>query len=390
MTTSQAPEQNSQAPSDVNSEDQAFMQRVLDLAVMGATSTQPNPMVACVIVKDGLVVGEGFHQTAGELHAERLALQQAGAQARGATAYVNLEPCCHQGRTPPCTDGLIDAGISRVVAAMRDPNPLVEGGGFELLQGAGIEIEAGVLEDRAQWLNRGFISRMVRKKPWVRLKSAATLDGRTAAYDGESKWITSEQARQSVQLLRASCSAVITGIGTVLADDPQLDVRLENQQRQPLRVVLDSKLQMPLEARIIGADQNLMIFTVSDNLEKTAALIEAGAEVVQLTANTAGQLDLQQVLEELARWQCNEVFIEAGQTLSGAFIEAGLVDELVLFYAGSVLGDQGKSMFKFNSPMPFQNKAHFQVSSTEMVGDDIRVNAVNAMSLAELRQAQQR
>jgi diaminohydroxyphosphoribosylaminopyrimidine deaminase/5-amino-6-(5-phosphoribosylamino)uracil reductase len=390
MTTSQAPEQNSQAPSDVNSEDQAFMQRVLDLAVMGATSTQPNPMVACVIVKDGLVVGEGFHQTAGELHAERLALQQAGAQARGATAYVNLEPCCHQGRTPPCTDGLIDAGISRVVAAMRDPNPLVEGGGFELLQGAGIEIEAGVLEDRAQWLNRGFISRMVRKKPWVRLKSAATLDGRTAAYDGESKWITSEQARQSVQLLRASCSAVITGIGTVLADDPQLDVRLENQQRQPLRVVLDSKLQMPLEARIIGADQNLMIFTVSDNLEKTAALIEAGAEVVQLTANTAGQLDLQKVLEELARWQCNEVFIEAGQTLSGAFIEAGLVDELVLFYAGSVLGDQGKSMFKFNSPMPFQNKAHFQVSSTEMVGDDIRVNAVNAMSLAELRQAQQR
>jgi diaminohydroxyphosphoribosylaminopyrimidine deaminase/5-amino-6-(5-phosphoribosylamino)uracil reductase len=366
------------------------MQRVLDLAVMGATSTQPNPMVACVIVKDGLVVGEGFHQTAGELHAERLALQQAGAQARGATAYVNLEPCCHQGRTPPCTDGLIDAGISRVVAAMRDPNPLVEGGGFELLQGAGIEIEAGVLEDQAQWLNRGFISRMVRKKPWVRLKSAATLDGRTAAYDGESKWITSEQARQSVQLLRASCSAVITGIGTVLADDPQLDVRLENQQRQPLRVVLDSKLQMPLEARIIGADQNLMIFTVSDDLEKTAALIEAGAEVVQLTANTAGQLDLQQVLEELARWQCNEVFIEAGQTLSGAFIEAGLVDELVLFYAGSVLGDQGKSMFKFNSPMPFQNKAHFQVSSTEMVGDDIRVNAVNAMSLAELRQAQQR
>ncbi|MBL4672382.1 MAG: bifunctional diaminohydroxyphosphoribosylaminopyrimidine deaminase/5-amino-6-(5-phosphoribosylamino)uracil reductase RibD [Arenicella sp.] len=390
MTTSKPPELSSQAPSEINSEDQAFMQRVLDLAVMGATSTQPNPRVACVIVKDGLVVGEGFHQTAGESHAERLALQQAGAQSRGATAYVNLEPCCHQGRTPPCTDGLIDAGISRVVAAMRDPNPLVEGGGFELLQGAGIEVEAGVLEDQARWLNRGFVSRMVRQKPWVMLKSAATLDGRTAAYDGESKWITSTQARESVQALRAACSAVVTGIGTVLADDPQMDVRLDNQQRQPLRVVLDSKLQMPLEARIIGADQNLMIFTVSEDLEKTAALIEAGAEVVHLQANAEGQLDLLQVLEELAKWQCNEVFIEAGQTLSGAFVQAGLVDELVLFYAGSVLGDQGKSMFKFNSPMPFQNKAHFQVSSTEMVGDDVRVNAINAASLADLRQAQQR
>jgi diaminohydroxyphosphoribosylaminopyrimidine deaminase/5-amino-6-(5-phosphoribosylamino)uracil reductase len=390
MITPKAPEQDFQAPAEINSEDQVFMQRVLDLAVMGATTTQPNPMVACVIVKNGQVVGEGFHQTAGELHAERLALQQAGAESRGATAYVNLEPCCHQGRTPPCTDGLIDAGISRVVAAMRDPNPLVEGGGFELLQGAGIEVESGVLEDQAQWLNRGFVSRMVLKKPWVRLKSAATLDGRTAAYDGESKWITSLQARESVQLLRASCSAIITGIGTVLADDPQMDVRLDNQQRQPLRVVVDSKLQMPLEARIIGADQKLIIFTVSDDIEKTAALIEAGAEVVQLAANAAGQVDLQQVLEELAKWQCNEVFIEAGQTLSGAFVEAGLVDELVLFYAGSVLGDQGKSMFKFNSPMPFQNKAHFQVSSTEMVGDDVRVNAVNAASLAELRQAQQR
>lgn len=390
MITSNPTDLNSQGTSEIDSADQAFMQRVLDLAVMGATSTQPNPMVACVIVKDGHVVGEGFHQTAGELHAERYALQQAGAQARGATAYVNLEPCCHQGRTPPCTDGLIDAGISRVVAAMRDPNPLVEGGGFELLQGAGIEVEAGVLEDQAQWLNRGFVSRMVRQKPWVLLKSAATLDGRTAAYDGESKWITSARARESVQALRAASSAVVTGIGTVLADDPQMNVRLENQQRQPLRVVLDSKLQMPLEARIIGDDQNLVIFTVSEDLEKTAALIEVGAEVVHLQANAQGQLDLQQVLEELAKWQCNEVFIEAGQTLSGGFVQAGLVDELVLFYAGSVLGDQGKSMFKFNSPMPFQSKAHFQVSGTEMVGDDIRVNAVNAASLAELRHAQQR
>lgn len=376
---------NSQPP-QTNSQDQVFMQRVLDLAAKGATSTQPNPMVGCLIVKDGQIVGEGYHLKAGELHAERLALQQAGEDARGATAYVSLEPCCHQGRTPPCTDGLIDAGISRVVAAMRDPNPLVEGGGFELLQGSGIDVESGVLEDQARWLNRGFVSRMARKRPWVMLKSAATLDGRTAAYDGESKWITSAQARDAVQALRASCSAVVTGIGTVLADDPQMNARLPGQERQPWRVVLDSQLQMPLEARIIGADQKLVIFTLSDDLEKTAALIEAGAEVIQLEGNHSAQLDLTKVLEELAKWQCNEVFIEAGQTLSGAFVQAGLVDELILFYAGSVLGDHGKSMFKFDSPMPFHNKAHFQVNSTEMVGDDIRVNAVNAASLAELKQ----
>lgn len=370
--------------SQLNPDDQVFMQRVLDLAAKGVTTTHPNPMVGCVIVNDGKIVGEGFHQKAGELHAERLALEQAGSDARGATAYVNLEPCCHQGRTPPCTDGLIDAGILRVVAAMSDPNPLVEGGGFELLQGAGIEVVSGVLEDQARWLNRGFVSRMVRKRPWVMLKSAATLDGRTAAYDGQSKWITSSQARQTVQTLRASCSAVVTGIGTVLADDPQLNARLDGQERQPWRVVLDSQLQLPLDARIIGADQKLVVFTLSDNLEKVAALIEAGAEVIQLEANQSGQLDLIKVLEELANWQCNDVFIEAGQTLSGSFVQAGLVDEMVLFYAGSVLGDHGKSMFKFDSPMPFENKAHFQVNSTEMVGDDVRVNAVNQSSLAEL------
>jgi len=371
-------------------DDLTYMQRVLNLASNGEKSTQPNPMVGCVIVNEGDVVGEGFHIKAGELHAERLALQEAGERARGATAYVNLEPCCHQGRTPPCTDGLIDAGITRVVAAMRDPNPLVEGGGFELLQGAGIEVDSGVLEDQARWLNRGFVSRMVRQRPWVMLKSAATLDGRTAAYDGESKWITSAQARQSVQALRASCSAVITGIDTVLADDPQMNVRSDGvnsntQERQPFRVVLDSQLRTPLEARIIGSDQKLIIFTLSSDLEKTGALIEAGAEVIQLKDTYSGRLDLAKVLEELANWQCNEVFIEAGQTLSGAFVQAGLVDELILFYAGSVLGDHGKSMFKFDTPMSFQNKSHFQVSSTEMVGDDVRVNAVNANSLVELR-----
>ena len=374
---------------NADSLDLHYMQRVLEIAAKGSTTTQPNPRVACVLVNDGKIVGEGYHRTAGELHAERLALKQAGVKARGATVYINLETCCHQGRTPPCTDGLIDAGVSRVVAAMRDPNPLVEGGGFEVLRGSGIDVEHGVLESEARWLNRGFVSRMSRMRPWVMLKSAATLDGRTAAYDGQSKWITNQQARDSVQTLRSSCSAILTGIGTVLADDPQMNVRLKpsdgaDEVRQPLRVVLDSKLQMPLEARIIGADQKLIIFTCSDNAEKISALIEAGAEVVQLDENSAGQLDLAEVLQELGKWQCNEVFVEAGQTLSGAMVQAGLVDELVLFYAGSVLGDQGKSMFKFNSPIAFDNKANFQVNSTEMVGDDIRVNAVNTQSLSEL------
>lgn len=363
--------------------DQEIMQRALSLAAQGVNTTQPNPKVGCVIVKDGQVVGEGFHHSAGGLHAEREALKQAGDSARGATAYVTLEPCCHQGRTPPCTDGLIDAGISRVVAAMRDPNPLVSGGGFEILKSAGIEIESGVCEKGARWLNRGFISRMIRNKPWLMLKSAATLDGRTAAFDGQSKWITGDDARENVQLLRASSSAVITGIGTVLADDPQMNVR-QDGARQPLRVVLDSQLQIPLETRIAGNDQKLVIFTLSNDLDKISALIEVGAEVIQHKDNGSGKLDLEQVLEELAKWQCNEVMVEAGQILSGAFLESGLVDELVMFYAGSLLGDQGKSMFKFNAPLPFENRIEYRINDVKMINNDIRVNAVNEHSLEQI------
>lgn len=374
----------SQSTSDQN---QQMMQRVLDLAMLGAQTTQPNPKVSCVLVNNGEIVGEAYHHAAGELHAERLALQQAGDKARGATAYVNLEPCCHQGRTPPCTDALIDAGVSKVVAAMRDPNPLVEGGGFELLKSAGIEVESGVLEAQARWLNRGFVSRMTRQMPWVILKSAATLDGRTAAYDGQSKWITSPEARTQVQQMRATSSAVITGIGTVLADDPQLNVRPDDSNetdvRQPLRVVLDSQLKMPLESRIIGSDQRLVVFTLSQDLDKVSALIEAGAEVIQQTGNARGQLDLVLVLQELAKWQCNEVLVEAGQILSGAFLQSGLVDELAVFYAGSLLGDKGKSMFEFDAPLPFEEKYEYRVSDVAMVGPDVRVNAIKSPSQIE-------
>ncbi len=365
-------------------DDASMMQAVLALATQGQNSTQPNPMVGCVLVRDGQIVGSGWHQKAGELHAERLALAEAGENARGAIAYVNLEPCCHQGRTPPCTDGLIDAGVVRVVSAMRDPNPLVEGGGYELLTGAGIEVQSELLGEPARWLNRGFISRMQRQQPWVVLKSAATLDGRTAAFDGESKWITSQAARDQVQSLRAASSAVLTGIGTVLADDPQLNVRSNSIDvvRQPLRVVLDTNLRCPLDARIIGDDHQCLILTASDDVEKTAALIENGAEVVNVGVD--GQILPQEVLAELGRWQCNEVLIEAGQTVAGSFVNAGLVDEMALFYASSILGDQGRSMFKFDQAFNFGERPEYRIRDVAMVAEDILVTAVNPQSVDSL------
>jgi len=365
-------------------DDTAIMQRVLDLAVQGANSTQPNPMVACIIVNNDEIVAEAFHQLAGESHAERLALSIAGDRARDSTAYVSLEPCCHQGRTPPCTDALINAGVKKVVVAMRDPNPLVEGGGFEQLARAGIEVNSGVLEEQARWLNRGFVNRMHNHRPWVVLKSAATLDGRTADFDGQSKWITGSEAREDVQKIRAKSSAIITGIGTVLADDPNLNVRIDGCQRQPLRVVLDSQLKIPLDARIIGSDEKLMIFTLSENSDKISALIELGVEVIQHSHDASARLDLTKVLKELAEWECNEVLVEAGSTVSGAFLEASLVDELVMFYAGSILGDRGKNMFDLKHGVAFENRAEYQVQDVTMVGSDVRVTALNLKSAAAL------
>lgn len=361
-----------------------IMQYVLELAARGSQTTHPNPRVGCVLINNGEIVGEGFHHSAGGLHAEREALKQAGERARGAIAYINLEPCCHQGRTPPCTDGLIDAGVAKVVAAMRDPNPQVAGGGFENLKLAGIEISAGLLEDQARWLNRGFVQRMRKQIPWVTIKSAATLDGRTAAFDGQSKWITGSQARAQVQELRAASAAVITGIGTVLADDPELNVRLDTAERQPLRVVLDSQLRLPTDAKIIADGEDFLVFTCSQDSTKIAELTELGVEVIQQQGTDTGRLDLREVLLELGRWQCNEVLVEAGQALSGAFLAQGLVDELVLFYAGSVLGDQGRAMYEYPLPTQFTERQQFKITATQMVGDDVRIDAVNPVSLAAL------
>jgi diaminohydroxyphosphoribosylaminopyrimidine deaminase/5-amino-6-(5-phosphoribosylamino)uracil reductase len=363
--------------------DDQIMQLVLDLASSGQYTTHPNPKVGCVLVKDNQVVGQGWHESAGSAHAERVAIERAGEAARGSVAYVSMEPCCHQGRTPPCTDALINAGVAKVVAAMSDPNPLVSGGGFQLLTAAGIEVESDVLSAQASWMNRGFVSRMRRNRPWVLIKSAATLDGRIAAFDGESKWITSADSRQNVQEIRAGVSAIVTGIGTVLADDPQMNVRLDTG-RQPLRVVLDTDLKIPLDARIIGSDGNLIVFTHSQDQDKIAQLTVLGVEVIAIDKAQQGYLDLHQVLSHLHEWQCNEVLVEAGPTVSGQFMQADLVDELVLFYAGSVLGDQGAAMFNFNTPLAFNQKKEYKIADVSMLEDDFRVIAVNPESQRQI------
>jgi diaminohydroxyphosphoribosylaminopyrimidine deaminase/5-amino-6-(5-phosphoribosylamino)uracil reductase len=361
-----------------NDQDYDYMRRVLSLAACGAATTQPNPRVGCVLVNEGQIVGEGFHSKAGELHAEREALRHAGDKARGATAYVNLEPCCHQGRTPPCTDGLIDAGVTRVIGAMSDPNPLVSGGGYEQLRMAGVEVLSGLLEPEARWFNRGFVTRMQKKRPWLHIKTAATLDGRTADVNGDSQWISCAAARQRVHELRAESSAVLTGIGTVLADDPQLNVRLKDVARQPLRVLLDTQLRVPLDARIIGDDDGLLIFTCAQDQDKIAALAELGAEVI---CQQGQQLDLNAVVEELAHWQCNEVLIEAGQTLSGSFLDAGLVDQMTLFYGASVLGDSARAMFATGDPLKFSERPQFLIRSAQVIGESVMVEATRPDSL---------
>ncbi len=368
--------------------DALYMSRVLELAAQGEATTHPNPMVGCVIVADQQVVAGGFHKQAGEPHAERNALAQAGELARGATAYINLEPCCHQGRTPPCTDALIDSGVSRVVAAMADPNPLVAGGGFELLTAAGIEVISGVMESQARWLNRGFVTRMTTGKPWVSLKSAATLDGRTAAFNGESKWITGDAARAEVQHLRAKASAVITGIGTVLADDPSMNVRLDGTERQPTRFIIDANLNLPLDAKVIGNDSNCVVVTshqtAEQHTEKLIALDDLGVEVLRIdNLPDSTRLDLNRLLLELGEWQFNHVMVEAGATLAGGFIEADLVDELALFYAGSIMGDEGKAMFDFGSPISFQERREFTVRDVKMVDRDVFVSAFSRQKLNE-------
>jgi diaminohydroxyphosphoribosylaminopyrimidine deaminase/5-amino-6-(5-phosphoribosylamino)uracil reductase len=361
--------------------DAAMMARALQLAERGRYTAAPNPCVGCVIVKNDVVVGEGWHQRAGEAHAEVHALQQAGEQARGATVYVTLEPCAHHGRTPPCVEALIAAGVSAVVIAVRDPDSRTAGKGIDALRAAGIAVTEGVLEADARAVNVGFFSRHERRRPWVRVKLAMSLDGRTALKGGESQWITGDAARADVQRLRARSCAVMTGLGTVKADDPQLTVRdaaalglASEAIRQPLRVVLDSLGRMPPAARMLSAPGNtLVVTTVVGNPPLTYAM--AGkADVVACGLERA--VDLQGLLMYLAaQRQCNEVLVEAGATLSGALMSAGLVDELVIYMAPVLLGHESRSLMQLSVPVLADAPA-LTVCDVRAVGSDWRLTAV--------------
>jgi len=353
--------------------DHGMMARALQLAEHGLWTTSPNPRVGCVVVRDGKIVGEGWHERAGEPHAEVHALRAAGELARGATAYVTLEPCSHHGRTPPCAEALIAAGVARVVVAMSDPNPLVAGQGLAMLRTAGIETASGLLESEARELNIGFVSRMTRGRPWLRLKAAASLDGKTALNNGVSQWITGPDARQDGHRWRARACAILTGIGTVRDDDPQLNVRAVATTRQPLRVVVDSKLETPLTARVMQGGQVLIAAAVDDG--KRANLLRlAGAEVLVLP-NAAGKVELKDLLEELGRRGINEVHAEAGFKLNGSLLREGLVDELLLYLAPCLIGHAASGVFNLPELATLDDKRRLQIRDLRQIGEDIRLIA---------------
>jgi len=349
--------------------DHLHMARALRLAERGRFTTRPNPMVGCVIAHDDRVVGEGWHQRTGGPHAEVFALRQAGAEARGATAYVTLEPCAHHGRTPPCALALIEAGVTRVVAAMRDPFPKVDGGGFTLLLAAGIEVTEGLMAAQARELNLGFLSRVERGRPWLRVKLAASLDGRTAMADGTSKWITGDAARQDVQHWRARAGAILTGADTVLADDPQLTVRLaDTDVLPPLRVVLDSRLRSLECARVReGGAPTLYLHDASVSPPDAA-----DAEFASVPGRD-GRLDLGAVLALLAERGINEVHTEAGATLSGALLSGGWVDELLLYQAPTLLGEHGRPLLGGLGIHAMQQQRRLRLVDQRAVGTDLRL-----------------
>ncbi|KAF3996081.1 bifunctional diaminohydroxyphosphoribosylaminopyrimidine deaminase/5-amino-6-(5-phosphoribosylamino)uracil reductase RibD [Glaciimonas immobilis] len=352
-----------------------FMAHALRLAEHGLLTSAPNPAIGCVIVKDGLIIGEGFTQPPGGNHAEIEAINDArvkGHDVRGATAYVTLEPCSHFGRTPPCADALVKAGLVKVIAAMEDPNPQVGGQGFARLRAAGIAVETGVLAEQARELNIGFFSRMQSGKPWVRLKVAASLDGKTALYNGQSQWITSSAARDDGHLWRARAGVILTGIGTVKQDDPQLTVRALEVTRQPLRVIIDSKLGIDINARILRGEPTL-IFSAIGNPEKEALLHERGAEVVVLP-NAHGKVDLPQVILALGSRQINEIHVEAGAKLNASLIRELCVDELLVYLAPNIIGD-ARGMFDLPPLDNLQEKFSLKFHQIKQIGEDLRILA---------------
>ncbi len=363
--------------------DQRFMARAIQLARLGWYSTHPNPRVGCLIVKEGEVIAEGYHRRAGEPHAERNALAKAGVAASGATAYVTLEPCCHQGRTPPCTEALIESGVKRVVVGMPDPNPLVAGQGLELLRQAGIQVTEGVMRSQVEALNPGFIKRMIHGLPYIRCKMAMSLDGRTAMADGESQWITSPAARVDVQRLRAQSAAILTGVGTLLADDPSMNVRLSAMELgleegvpipHPVRVVLDPELATPGDAKMLGLPGPTLIICSEEQPVHGAALEAAGAQIVRLPGDKQ-RLDLHQVIRFLGEQEINEVLLESGATLAGAMLEQGLVDELIIYQAPHLMGNKGRGLFLLPGIARMADRIALQVTDLRQVGTDIRITA---------------
>ena len=353
-----------------------YMQHAIRLAKKGLYTTDPNPRVGCVIVKDNEIVGEGWHRYAGEAHAEINALAQAGTKAKDATVYVTLEPCSHTGKTPPCADALIKAGVKKVFAAMQDPNPIVAGEGLNRLQDAGIATEHGLLESQARELNPGFIKRMEKGRPFVRVKLAMSLDGRTAMASGESQWISGEASRNDVQRMRAESSAILTGIDTVLADDPSMNVRLTAQQldvnavRQPKRIVLDSQFRMPVDAKIFSLEGECIVYTTvnMDNRNSYPFIIEN-------CDSRSGKMDLQLLMEDLAKKEINLLHVEAGSVLCGALLKNDLVDEIIIYMAPHIMGDDAKGLFHLPGLGQMKDRIALDIKDVRSIGKDIRITA---------------
>ncbi len=358
-----------------------FMQCAIRLAKKGLYSTDPNPCVGCVIVKNGEIVGEGWHQQAGEGHAEVNALKQAGSNAEGATVYVTLEPCSHTGKTPPCADALIAAGVKKVFIAMMDPNPLVAGSGLKKLQDAHIETDSGLLEIQARELNPGFVKRMESGRPYVRVKMAMSLDGRTAMASGESQWISSDASRQDVQRMRAQSSAILTGIDTVLADDPSMNVRLTAEElgiesitklvRQPKRIVLDSQLRMPAAAKIFSVDGDCIVYTTVnvDNKDSRPYTIES-------IASADGHVDLHALMKDLADKEINLLHVEAGSVLCGALLKNDLIDEIIIYMAPHIMGDNAKGLFHLPGLEKMKDRVSLNIKDVRSIGKDLRISAL--------------
>ena len=359
------------APNDVR-----YMKQALVLADRGRYTTDPNPRVGCIIVKAGRVIGCGWHQRAGQPHAEINALNALSDSAEGATAYVTLEPCSHFGRTPPCCDALVESGVNRVVVAMEDPNPQVSGQGIQRLRAAGIRVDTGVCEDQARQLNRGFIKRMNAQMPWVRAKVGMTLDGCTALSTGESKWITSEASRHDVQFWRAQSSCVVTGVDTVLADDPGLNVRLSATSlgletgpvRQPLRVVLDTHGRLQKADHFFQTEGDILLLTAVPHHP-----MRHRCEIISVEQNDQGELSLPHVLKVLVDCGMNDVLIEAGATLTGAFLSAGLLDELICYVAPVVFGHLGRHAFTMPELLRMNDRVDMDLAGVTQIGDDVRL-----------------